>query len=209
MSQIDRLSSVLNNLALKAKRVDTTNANAKVHRLIENNNLFSPQLFSCQSDRYSHYIVEVQKNLSELSRLVNADKMQYATLLLEKIEQQVLAISNALNANATLHQAAKLSFDAYSKIKVKKSKEINKYKNLTKKVIHTSQQLYQKLSEHHEFERRLMDMVTEREAQRLKSKSIENTKLSAEVLALHQRLGRCRRAISTIERDIEIAEKRS
>ena len=71
-----------------------------------------------------------------------------------------------------------------------------------------SHQLYQKLTEHHEFERRLMDMVAEREAMRAKCKKHESEKLSIEVLTLHQRLGRCRRAISTIERDIEQVEKR-
>ena len=72
----------------------------------------------------------------------------------------------------------------------------------------SSHQLYQKLTEHHEFERRLMDMLSEKERQRLESKKHESEKLSVEVLTLHQRLGRCRKAISAIQREIELAEKR-
>ncbi len=208
MNHIDRLSALLKQLATKAKQIDIKNATEKVHRLIENNNLFSPELFVSQSDRFSPYIEEIQQKLPEYSRLVRAEKIELSTLLLQQIEQQVAAISNALRANATLHQAAKLSFDAHSKVKIKRSKSQNKYKDIAKKIMLTSQQLYQKLNEHHEFERRLMDMVAERELQRVKSKASDSSKLSAEVLALHQRLGRCRKAISTIERDIELAEKR-
>ena len=78
---------------------------------------------------------------------------------------------------------------------------------MTKSVLLSSHQLYQQLNEHHEFERRLMDMITEREQERVRSKSAINDKLSLEVLALHQLLGRCRKAISSIERNIELAEK--
>jgi len=209
MSHIDRLSALLKQLATKAKQIDKKNAMEKVHRLIENNNLFSAELFVSQSDRFTPYIEEIQRKLPEYSRLVKAEKIEFSVLLLQQIEQQVVAISNALHANSTLHQAAKLSFDAHSKAKIKRSKSQNKYKDFAKKIMLTSQQLYQKLNEHHEFERRLMDMVAERELQRVKSKASDSSKLSTEVLALHQRLGRCRKAISTIERDIELAEKRS
>ncbi|MCW8833577.1 MAG: primosomal replication protein [Colwellia sp.] len=208
MNQIDRLSTLLKQLAVKAKQIDKKNAAEKVHRLIENNNLFSPELFVSQSDRFSPYIEEVQCKVSKLTHLLNSGKVEFSTLSLQKIEQQVSAISNALHANAALHQAAKLSFDAHSKVKIKKSKAQNKYKDIAKKLVLTSQQLYQKLSEHHDFERRLMDMVAERESQRIKCKAKDSAKISAEVLALHQRLGRCRKAISQIERDIELAEKR-
>jgi len=208
LNPIDRLSVLLKELAIKAKQMDKKNAAEKVHRLIENNNLFSPELFVSQSDRFSPYIEEVQRKLPEFTRLLNAGKKELSALRLEKIEQQISAIYNALHANSTLHQAAKLSFDAHKKIKIKKSKIKNSYKTLAKKITSSSHQLHQKLSEHHEFERRLMDMVAERELQRMKCKANDSTKLSMEVLALHQRLGRCRKAISAIEYEIELAEKR-
>lgn len=208
MNHLDRLSALLTQLATKAAQIDKKNASEKVHRLIENNNLFSPGLFVSQSDRFGPYIEEVQRKLPEFSRLKHLGKNEFSTQLLQQIEQQIAAISTALHANSTLHQAAKLSFDAHHKVKIKKSKVQNKYKDIAKKLVLSSHQLYQKLNEHHEFERRLMDMVTERESQRMKCKAKDSAKLSTEVLALHQRLGRCRKAISTIERDIELAEKR-
>lgn len=197
-------------LAVEAKQIDAKNTKNKSHRLIENNNLFSPSLFSSQSDRYLPYVEEIERKLAEFTRLVASNKITLSKALLEHLEQQISAISNALQANSTIHQAAKLSFDANKKIRVKKAKakQVSKYRDLAKALVLNSHQLYQKLTEHHEFERRLMDMLMEKERQRLECKKHESEKLSFEVLTLHQRLGRCRKAISTIERDIELAEKR-
>ena len=210
MNSIERLSVLLKTLDAKAKQTDIRNTQLKTHRLIENNNLFSSTLFVSQSDKFGPYIKETQRRISEFSRLVVANKIDLSKVLLLQIEQQISAIANALQSNAVMHQAAKLSFDANNKVRIKKAKvkQASKYSELTKNIMLSSHQLYQKLTEHHEFERRLMDMVNERENDRMKCKKHESEKLSAEVLALHQRLGRCRRAISTIERDIELAEKR-
>lgn len=210
MNSIERLTEVLMRLAIEAKQIDTENNKNKSHRLIENNNLFSPSLFFTQSDRYLPYVEEIERKLAEFTRLVASNKITLSKALLEQLEQQISAISNALQANSTIHQAAKLSFDANKKIRVKKAKakQVSKYRDLAKTLVLNSHQLYQKLTEHHEFERRLMDMLMEKERQRLECKKHESEKLSFEVLTLHQRLGRCRKAISTIERDIELAEKR-
>lgn len=210
MTPIDRLSNLLSQLENKAKQTDIKNASSKVHRLIENTNLFSSDLFTSQSDQFSPYVKETQRKIIEFSRLVAANKIELSMVLLQHIEQQISALSNALQSNSVIHQAAKLSFDANNKLRIKKSKakQTDKYNAITEKILLTSHQLYQKLNEHHEFERRLMDMVAEREVMRAKCKKHESAKLSTEVLALHQRLGRCRKAISTIERDIELVEKR-
>jgi primosomal replication protein N'' len=210
VNSIERLTEILMRLAVQAKQIDTNNTQNKSHRLIENNNLFSPALFFSQSDRYLPYVQEVERRLAEFTRLVVANKIELSRALLAHLEQQISAISIALQANSTIHQAAKLSFDANKKVRIKKAKakQANKYRDLAKQLVLSSHQLYQKLTEHHEFERRLMDMLIEKERQRLECKKHESEKLSIEVLTLHQRLGRCRKAISIIERDIELAEKR-
>ncbi|MBL4941738.1 MAG: primosomal replication protein [Colwellia sp.] len=210
VNSIVRLAAVLARLTLKAKKIDALNRQSKTHKLIENHNLFSINLFSSQSDRYIDYIEEIERRLNEFSRLITNNKIELSKVLLQRLEAQIFSVSNALNANPVIHQAAKLSFDANNKVRIKKAKmkQARKYNELAKVVMLSSHQLYQKLTEHHEFERRLMDMVSEREIARIKSKNHESKKISAEVLALHQRLGRCRKAISIIERDIELVEKR-
>jgi len=214
---INRLSTLLDHLTVQANKADQLNSKNKSHRLIENNNLFSQHLFTTESDKLCQYVEEVKKKLLDFSRLYrlstdNANKKEIAKSSLLQIEQQTTALINAIQANKTMHQAAQVSFDARKKIRIKSTRtaQLNqqeKYKALTKSVLLTSNQLYQQLSEHHEFERRLMDMITEREQQRVRSKSVSTDKISQEVLALHQRLGRCRKAISSIEKNIESAQK--
>lgn len=214
---IKRLSELLEHLFLQAKKTDHLNSNQKSHRLIENNNLFSQHLFTTESDKISLYVEEVKKRLNEFSRLYslsgdNINKAEFAKSSLLQIEQQISALMNAIQANETMHQAAQASFNAKKNVRRKSAQaaqlnQTNKYNKMAKSVLLSSHQLYQQLTEHHEFERRLEDMITEREQERTRSKSANIDKLSQEVLALHQRLGRCRKAISAIERNIEQAEK--
>lgn len=216
---INRLSTLIEHLCLQATQTDELNSNHKSHRLIENNNLFSQHLFTTESDKFFLYVEEVKKRLSEFSRLYNlsadnANKTEFAKSSLLQIEQQISALMNAIQANKAMHQAAQASFDARKKVRIKSAQanqlaQSDKYKKIVKSVVLSSHQLYQQLTEHHEFERRLMDMITEREQQRVRSKSATANKLSQEVLALHQRLGRCRKAISSIERNIELAERKN
>lgn len=210
MDSVERLTSLLKTLDTKAKQVDKQNKLRKTHWLLENNNLFSETLFSSQSDQFSTYISEVKRRVTEFSRLVLANKIELSKALLLQIEQQMSALSNALHSNSVMHQAAELSFEANNKVRIKKakSKSVNKYTEIAQSITLNSHQLYSKLSEHHEFERRLMAMVADKENARLQCKNHEVDKLSAEVLVLYQRLGRCRKAISFIERDIELSEKR-
>ncbi len=214
---ISRLSTLLDHLSMQAKQTDQLNSNKKSHRFIENNNLFSQHLFTTESDKISLYVEEVQNKLSQFARLChassdNTNKAEFAKISLQQIEQQISALMNAIQANSAMHNAGQASFDARKKVRIKyaqaaQTQQNEKYNKMAKSVLLSSHQLYQQLSEHHEFERRLMDMITEREQQRIRSKTANNDKLSQEVLALHQRLGRCRKAISAIERNIENAEK--
>ena len=214
---INRLATLLEHLSIQAKQTDQLNSKQKSHRLIENNNLFSQHLFTTESDKIFLYVEEVKKRLNEFSRLYvlsgdNANKAEFAKSSLLQIEQQISALMNAIQANQAMHQAAQVSFDARKNVRVKSAKaaqlkQNDTYNKMAKSVLLSSHQLYQQLSEHHEFERRLMAMITEREQQRIRAKSANIDKISQEVLALHQRLGRCRKAISSIERNIEQAEK--
>ena len=214
---IQRLSTLLEQLSIQSIQIDKLNNKHKSHWLIENNNLFSQHLFSTESDRFTPYVNETKKRLNEFSRLYNSsndnlNKIEFAKTSLQRVEQQISALMNAMQANKAMHQAAQISYDAKNRVRTKKtriteSNKNNKYNVMAKTVLLSSHQLYQQLSEHHEFERRLIAMINEREQQRQQSKNTNLNKLSQEVLALHQRLGRCRKAISSIERNIETAEK--
>ena len=63
----------------------------------------------------------------------------------------------------------------------------------------SSQQLYQQLSEYQQFESRLKDMLQLAERD-------QTAAGTARRLALHARLGRCRRAIDEVEQQIQRLE---
>ncbi|WDE07023.1 primosomal replication protein [Thalassomonas viridans] len=202
---INRLSAIISALTEQAKATDKHNSGLKSHRLIEDNALFSNALFLSQSDKFLPYALEIGRRISELQRLMQSGNKMLVQALLESIEQQLQALINALGANEALHQNANVRLNTRTK-----RRQQQQYRQAAQKVLQPSHQLHQKLAEHHEFERRLLAMITDRERLRESSRnqSQNNQKLAAEILALHQRLGRCRQAISVIERDIEFAEKR-
>lgn len=199
---INRLTVIIDHLKIQAKNTDSINASDKSHKMIENNALFSKALFSTDSDKFEPYVIEVETNIQHLSRLLGNNQSAIATTALEKIEVQIQALLTSLNANKTMHDEAQTRLD--TKINSIKARQ---YKQAVQSVIQSSQALYQKLSEHHEFERRLCAMLAEHEFELSNCSSAKRNALSQKVLAVHQRLGRCRKAISIIERDIEFSEK--
>ena len=160
--------------------------------------IFSEALFATNSDKIYDYVNEIQVKTIELSRLLRNGKIELSQSRLQNIEQQITAIMNAIRSNKSIHQEAQYRLTAIN---------ARRYKKAAKELFKSSQALYQQLSEHHEFERRLLAMLSERELLRVNATSSKANKISSEVLALHQRLGRCRQAISKIERQIEVSEK--
>jgi primosomal replication protein N'' len=213
-SVIRRLSTLLSSLHDQSCQLDAINTQDKSHRLIENNNLFSNHLFSAQSDQLSDYSSEIKKKLIDFSKLYakNDDcavKIGLAKASLAHIEQQLSALITAIKSNSVIHKAAKINNDATNNVRKKYFNNINRqnrtHKKLAKTILHSSHQLHKKLTEHHEFERRLIKMISDREKKlQINSSSAE---LNNEMLALHQRLGRCRKAIYAIEVDIAKTNK--
>jgi len=196
-----RIQVLLKQLSEQALEVDKINAQSKSHKLLADNVLFSETLFSTQSDKLSPYIKEVEKRIDELQRLISAGKKEFAFNQIPHIEEQMASIVNAINANQSMHEGAQHRLNAIN---------ANRYKKAAKSVMLSSHELHQKLAEHHEFERRLAEMITDREQKRTENTQAQTQQmLSQEILALHQRLGRCRQAISKIERQIEFTEKRN
>jgi len=207
ITPIERLTMLLKQIEIQAVEVDQLNMKKKTHTLIENDNVFSIALFMTKSNHLTPYVKEVKQKIVELERLYKNNKTEYSKQSLEKIEQQISALLNALRSNRSMPKAASLSLKANKKVRFKSIKE-SVSKKAVERITSSSHQLYQKLSEHHEFERRLMNMLSEKDRLRTRSNTAENKKLSLEVLTLHQRLGRCRKAISAIEKDIAFIESK-
>lgn len=198
---LQRIRALLAQMHTQANTLDKNNANLRAHKLLADNALFSESLFTTHSDKFSAYVHEIERKVSEFERLTAAGHKEIAFNQLPVLEQQIVALNNAFKANACMHNEAQHRLNAFKS---------RRFKKAAQNIMQTSHQLHEKLAETREFERRLSDMITEREQQRTTNTSSDaQQKLSQEILALHQRLGRCRQALSKIERQIEMAEKRS
>lgn len=200
---LSKLNTAIAQLSLKAAAVDQHNTQLKSHKLFKEQLFFSETSFVSQSDKYADYASEIKENIEKLSRLFASHKDILSQSILEKIEEQISSLVNALNANTFMHNEA--SNHAKHIKEVKKQR----YQKMTRSIVESSQVLYQSLSEHHEFERRLLDMLTNKQNELALANSANSGAISQQVLVLHQRLGRCRQAISKIERSIELQEKRN
>lgn len=198
-SSLTKIQEILANLHAQAVNIDMANSKSKSFSLRKDSPIFSETLFSTNSDKLSHYVDEVINKSKELSVLIKANKVQFSYARLALIEQQISAIKNAIDANDAQNNASK------QHLKMLKDK---KYRQAAQSLILPSQTLYQKLSETHEFERRLLDMLEQKQIQFSQANQNAKDKISDELLIIHQRLGRCRQAISKLERQIEVSEKR-
>ena len=195
---IDKIHNILEQLSVQAQHIDQKNKQAKSHKVIQENDIFSEALFLTHSDLFLPYVLEVKKQTHELSRLLTAKKNELAHNRLLQIEQQISALRNALNSNSELHKEPEQRLVAM---------KARRYKKAAQAVMQSSHNLHNKLNETFEFERRLVEMIEARELQRQKATAKVSQQLSEEVLALHQRLGRCRQAISKLEREIAQTNK--
>jgi primosomal replication protein N'' len=200
VTSLQKIDGIIEELSSTAKFLDNSNSKLKAHNLLKHTPLFSVDLFSTSSDLFYDYIEEIKDNSAQLKRLIGTQNNVLAEYQIESLEKKISSLLNAFNSNQSIHNEAQHRLNAYKSRQLKKS---------AKAIIQPSENLYQTLAENHEFERRLLQMLTDKENERNMAPARQLTKLSGEVLVLHQRLGRCRQAISKIENDIVNMEKRT
>lgn len=147
-------------------------------------NWFDSGLFSCRSSQLTDYVAEALRNLQHLEAASLSPQLQ--AQLVQRLADQTAALVQAFRNSGTRNSAPARTAAV---------------KSLVQHVTASSQQLYQQLSDTQHFERRLLDMITLSE----KDSSADAVQRT---LALHARLGRCRKALSEIERQIQQMERR-
>ncbi|MDO7086096.1 primosomal replication protein PriC [Pseudocolwellia sp. AS88] len=197
---IEKIYVILADLEETASILDNSNSKLKAHSLLQDSPMFSVNLFNTNSDLFTDYVIEIKSKTAQLSRLIKNKNEELSKYQIELIEKQISSLHNAFHSNKNIHDEAQNRLNAMAS---------RRYKKAVKAVIQPSQNLYQNLSEHHEFERRLLQMLQDKEQERVQASSATFNKLSQDVLTLHQRLGRCRQAISKIEADIVKFESRN
>ena len=179
MDLLQTLQQQLAQLLQNAQQIDHTAVAGKPQ------NWFDSNLFSCRSSQLSDYVQEAQRNLQHLKNgtLSQATRQR----LVQRLSEQTQALTRAFR-----------NVDIRHKTTLKSAKP----KQFVQRISASSQQLYQQLSDIQEFERRLLDMI------QLASRD-NSADAVQRTLALHARLGRCRKALTDIERQIQDLEKLS
>lgn len=142
---------------------------------------FDTALFSNRGTRLRDYLAEVQRNFAQLQTAATDNRTSQVAFLAEKLVAQITALQRELATQAL------------------------RRKNQPKEVVAVD--LYHKLAEHQDYERRLMSMIQDRESLLGRQTTFAaQQKLQHELAALEGRLVRCRQALARIERSIERKE---
>lgn len=154
---------------------------------------FHSDAFKTKSNELADYFSELNADIQKLEKI---SEPSYVEFLAEKITQEFACLKALLNAR---------NLDAKNKAYNKqKRSQVQKVKQFAKKITKSSQSLYQELSKLQEYERRLLDMVTERQQQLNQYQGEKHrSEYQQQVLTYQQRLGRCRQAISKVEEQIQ------
>jgi len=142
---------------------------------------FDATLFSNHGTRLRDYLAEVRKNFAQLQNAVKDNRTAHVAFLAEKLIAQITALQREI---ATLGI---------------------RRENQSKEGVAVD--LYHKLAEHQDYERRLIAMIEDRENLLGQQTTFAaQKKLQQELAALEGRLMRCRQALARIERNIERKE---
>ena len=142
---------------------------------------FDEQLFHCRATRLGDYLTEIRQSLAQLKLSVNGGRPERVAWMAERVVLQMGALQREL-ATQMLRKNEARSKPA-------------------------SENLYEKLATHQEYERRLRAMVADRESLLAACDTFaQQQTLQREIAAFEGRVQRCQQAVKRIERAIEKLE---
>ncbi|WP_462174079.1 primosomal replication protein [Pseudoalteromonas xiamenensis] len=195
MKAVDKLKWHVENLVSQAEEFDKAKWFDKNRYIQSQPSLFSNRLFVSKSLKLRDYVDEIVQSLASLPPETHRHAYQFA---ITKIGEQIEAVIKVLKSTPVWAKENKPS-----------TQKQQQYRKAVTRIMQSSHELYQELSQNHEFERRLMDMIDERKRLLDDASKTDVEKLNKEIFALHMRLGRCRKAIAATEEKILFAEKQS
>ncbi|WP_421507862.1 primosomal replication protein PriC [Erwinia rhapontici] len=145
---------------------------------------FDIKLFHCHTTRLGDYLLEVRQTMEQLKQSARDNRMESVAWMAERVVMQMSALQREL---------------ATQKMRRSESRPVPVKENL-----------YEKLAEHQDFERRLRAMIIDRESLLAVQETLtQQQQLQREIAALEGRLQRCLQALKRIERGIENRERSS
>lgn len=142
---------------------------------------FDHQLFHCATTRLGDYMLEIQQTMAQLKQSVKDNRPESVAWMAERVVVQMAALQRELATQ-----------------KMRSSEHVPSV---------VKENLYEKLAEHQDFERRLRAMIHDRESLLATQDTLtDRQQLQRELAALEGRLQRCLQALKRIERGIEKRE---
>jgi primosomal replication protein N'' len=166
---------------------------------------FDSELFQCHSPQLLDYVQEAMQLLQRLQQPIRGAgelliiQQQNQQRLAEKLSAQTQALGRAFGSLEVRQREKGKWRKAKPAAAVPTTAQRQAAGQLLAELGGSHQALYQKLSETHEFERRLLDLI---------NAAAREQQDPARQLALHARLGRCRKAISQLEAEIQWLEQK-
>lgn len=143
---------------------------------------FDHQLFHCHTTRLGDYLLEVRQTLAQLAQSVRDNRTESVAWMAERVVLQMSALQREVATQ--------------------------KMRSSERRPAPIKENLYEKLAEHQDFERRLRAMIGDRESLLAQQETlIRQQHLQRELAALEGRLQRCLQALKRIERAIENRER--
>lgn len=163
---------------------------------------FDSRLFQTHSPQLLDYVQEAQQVLQRVKAMPPAQAG--FRLWVDRLVGQIDALSRAFQAAGLREQEAKRRRGRKkpppsATAAPVHSEQRQRAGELLRQLGGTTHALYEKLAEYHEFERRLVQMAQDA--------ALQQDDVPRQ-LALHARLGRCRKAIAELEAEIQWVEQR-
>ncbi len=193
------MNSQVDQLALQFEKLKQQIAGLKLNsqQWFANSDIFRSSGFATQSEEINDYLAELQATIQKLN--VSTDQ-QHVSYLSERVMQQFACLKG-------LAQSSEINVknSQYNKNKRRHiNKHLSQVKHIASQASQSSQELYSELSKLQEYERRLLDMVSQSQQQLSSYQGANNrASLQQQVLTNQQRLGRCRQALSKVEESIQ------
>ncbi len=188
---LQALEQQLRKLTQQAKAIDSKQSNWQQKAW------FDSDLFQSHSPLLTDYVLEAEAMLKRL-KLSTEQGSTSAQALAAKLSSQIQALSRAFQTKDLRYVPGK------TKKRTASASASEQAQVMVGQLRRSTSELYQQLSEYQGYERRLLDML-ELEQRQLSGGSADTS--ADRVLAIHARLGRCRKAISELEVEIQWSEQ--
>ncbi|PAJ73380.1 primosomal protein [Pseudoalteromonas sp. NBT06-2] len=192
---LERLHIQIEKIKRDAKAFDNAKWFDKNRYMRSKHRLFDATLFNTRSMILLDYVDELSETYVNLPPITHRRSYEYA---IERLTTQLEAVIRVLKSTPVWQK------DLDSNKFVKKK---TYYKKAVKKIMQSSHELHQELAKNKEFERRLLVMIEDKKALLHRACDDKASEINLEILSIHGRLGRCRKAISATEDNIKFSEK--